>query len=61
MSLRAICAAMAIGVVLLPPLSAEPSNRKHIYIVGSSTVYPFSKAVADQVAASTAALLRRWR
>jgi len=44
---------MAIGVVLLPPLSAEPSNRKHIYIVGSSTVYPFSKAVADQVAAST--------
>jgi phosphate transport system substrate-binding protein len=53
MSLRAICAAATINLALMPSLSAEPSGRKHIYIVGSSTVYPFSKAVAAQVAAST--------
>jgi ABC-type phosphate transport system substrate-binding protein len=53
MSLRAICAAATINLALLPSLSAEPSGRKHVYIVGSSTVYPFSKAVAAQVAAST--------
>jgi phosphate transport system substrate-binding protein len=53
MSCRTISAAVAITLALLPSLSAGPSGRKHIYIVGSSTVYPFSKAVAEQVAAST--------
>jgi phosphate transport system substrate-binding protein len=44
---------VTINLALLPSLSAEPGGRKHIYIAGSSTVYPFSKAVARQVAAST--------
>src|SRR5262245_53793688 len=52
MNLRMVYALVTINLAVLPSL-AEPGGRKHIYIAGSSTVYPFSKAVARQVASST--------
>ncbi len=40
--------AAAVAVALWAPVSQAQTSRDYIYIVGSSTVFPFSTAVAEQ-------------
>lgn len=40
--------AAAVGAALLAPAGQAQTSRDYIYIVGSSTVFPFSTAVAEQ-------------
>jgi phosphate transport system substrate-binding protein len=47
--LRVGCAAVAALVAFAPSLSAQTAGRKHIHAVGSSTVYPVTKAVVENV------------
>jgi phosphate transport system substrate-binding protein len=44
-STRAVLALIAVGAMVAP---AQAQMRRNIRIVGSSTVYPFSKAVAER-------------
>jgi phosphate transport system substrate-binding protein len=53
--LRVVCAAAAAVLLLASSVSAQTAGRKHVHAVGSSTVYPFTKAVAQTVAASAGA------
>jgi phosphate transport system substrate-binding protein len=49
-SLKAIVAAAAVASVAAGAATAEAQTRQGIRIVGSSTVYPFTKSVAERFA-----------
>lgn len=52
-STKLIVAALAVGVAAVP---ASAQMRRNIRIVGSSTVYPFTKAVAERFARANAGI-----
>lgn len=49
-STKVIIAALAVSVTAVAAVPAWAQMRRNIRIVGSSTVYPFTKAVAEQFA-----------
>jgi phosphate transport system substrate-binding protein len=55
-STKAVLALVAVSTLAVP---AQAQMRRNIRIVGSSTVYPFSKAVAERFSRTNPAFLRR--
>lgn len=55
MTAASLAAALAAAVALCTPGPAEAQARQQIRVVGSSTVFPYSQAVAEQFAGLTGA------